>query len=326
MTRPDDAGMAQILVADVGGTNARLALADPVSGALRAIEGFRNDDFADFSQVLRAYVAAVAPGRLAGCAVAIGGPVIGATARLTNRDWRFETTAIAQTLSDIGCGPVWLLNDLAALGHALDALHATQTMVLRPGSRTRQGNGQRLVVGAGTGFNACLVKSTAPATLVMEAEVGHASLPGPLRRAIDAALGAEADAFGSIEDVISGRGLRALHSARTGAPDTDPARIFSAAAAGPGPEADTVALHADLFGTLIAELSLLYMPLDGIWFAGSVARAQLSDANSARVIAALTKAETGIIHDAHVPLALIVDDRAPLTGVARFAGAQLARA
>ncbi len=97
------------LAADVGGTNTRLGLAR--DGVLLAdtVQSFRNEAFSGFTAVLDQYLQKAASGGVAEVAIAIAGPVTGATARLTNRDWHFDAAALSRHLSGAG---VFLLNDL----------------------------------------------------------------------------------------------------------------------------------------------------------------------------------------------------------------------
>ena len=105
------------LVADVGGTNCRLALADASGVRDETVRRFRNDDHAGFAEVARGYLADH-PG-VVSAAVAIAGPVGHGEGRLTNRDWHFDAAGLAQ---DLSMDAVHLLNDLEALGHAICVL------------------------------------------------------------------------------------------------------------------------------------------------------------------------------------------------------------
>ncbi|MCB1339879.1 MAG: ROK family protein [Pseudooceanicola sp.] len=296
-----------VLVADVGGTNTRLALAGP-GGWLEDVARFANEDFDGFDAVLERYLAGH-PGAVAACCIAVAGPITPESARLTNRDWTISRDRVAERIG----ARVRLVNDLAALGHALPALGEGQIEVLRAGSGTGARNGQALVAGLGTGFNVCLAKATSEGLVVVEAELGHASLPLSVYEGLEAALGDKAACFPSVEHLFSGRGLTQLHRALTGEADMAAHVIVENAP-------QTVALAARLTGLLARQMVFQYMPLDGIRFAGSVGRGILGPLGRAAFLEAAEQhdgAFSGLV--ARVPLGLITDDAAALTGLARLA-------
>ena len=86
-------------------------------------------------------------------------------------------------------------------------------------------------------------------------------------------VGANAAAgFFSTEETFAGRGLSRLHAAMTG---TDPVRSEDIAAAMEAGDPDAIATYdffTELVGLLCRELSLRFMPLEGLFLAGSVGR------------------------------------------------------
>jgi glucokinase len=300
------------LVADVGGTNTRIALAHADGHIAAGPERFRNAEFPDFLSVAEAYRDSARLPALTGASVAIAGPVSGATASLTNRDWHFDSARIGAVL---GTPRVVLLNDIVALGHAMGSLGPDQAQVLRPG--TPLSGGQRLVLGMGTGTNGCVVVPMGAQVAVLEAELGHGTPPLDVSAALHAALGDGAAAFDSTEEVFSGRGLERLHRARTGQAQAAQAIVAAAAEDAAGPAAGTLDLMADLSGHLLRQLYFFYMPAGGAYFAGSVARAVLSGPRVARFEATLCR--DGLFADElrAIPVSLITDDAAALAGCAQ---------
>lgn len=304
-----------LLVADVGGTNTRVALVRDghrISGLRR----YQNDDFGSFDAVLVRYTLDQGlPSALAGCCIAVAGPVTSTQAKLTNRGWTFDAAAIAATL---GAGRVHLINDLAALGYSLPDLGPDQLSVLRASRGAGTLNTQSLVVGMGTGFNICVVKATPGGPVVVEAELGHACLPASVARVLEEALGTEAAQFATIEDLLSGRGLSQVYSVRSGGDEKGGAQIL--AAYDPqvqDPIARTTELIARLLGLLSRELVFQYLPFGGIHFAGGVARGVLGSAAQPLFLEALNTPGPFAEHVALVPILLITDDAAALIGAAR---------
>lgn len=288
-----------VLLADIGGTKSRIALAR--GAAILAAQTWANDDFDGPEALIDTYVrqAGARPSR---AAIAVAGPVTGAGARLTNRDWEIVPDRLR-----VRCGveEVQLVNDLEALALALPALAADQLIGLRPGEGS--GNGQALVANFGTGFNVGLLRETAAGPVAFAAELGHAALPTP----VAAAAG---DGFATIEHLFAGPGLSRLHRALAQA-DLSPEAI-SAAADSDGAAAASLDRMAHLIGLLARELVCSYLPLGGLYLAGSMARAVLARA-SARAALLDGFAAPGLAED--MPLVLITDDAAALTGLARLA-------
>lgn len=304
-----------VLVADVGGTNTRLALVG-ASGAMRSVARFRNDEFASFPAVLAAYAAQQELPALTGVCIAVAGPVSAGGARLTNRDWHFDRAGIAACLPGPTQESVWLINDLAALGHALPALNAAQFCEIKPGAG---GNDQALVVGLGTGVNICLVKGTGAGRAVVEAELGHASLPISVQDPLHSAIGADSAAFPTVEELFAGRGLSRLYHALSGGEDRAGQDILAAYDTGTdGPVAATVDLLSDLLGRLTRELVYMYQPFGGIHFAGGVARGLLGSAARRGFLHQFDRPGRFADHAGRVPVRLITDDAAALTGAAQL--------
>lgn len=211
-----------LLVADVGGTNTRIALARPDGGTrqtLTHIGRYENDAYGSFYQVLTRYFTDYDLPPLKGCCIAVAGPVTSTRARLTNRDWSFDAAAIAAALPAAVAPPVGavrLVNDLVALGYALSDLAPDQLLQVRAAGCAPGLNNQALVAGMGTGFNVCMVKSGRSGPTVIEAELGHASLPASVRDPLVAELARGADRFATIEDLFSGRGLAQVYRILSG--------------------------------------------------------------------------------------------------------------
>lgn len=309
-----------VLVADVGGTNSRLALVRPGQGP-SATAAYANDAFGSFTALAEAFLRDRGAPVLDGCCIAIAGPVADNRGRLTNRDWRFDPAEIAARLPGLAGQPVRLVNDLAALGHALPGLAPGQVSDLRPVPAAAAGNGQALVVGAGTGFNACQVLLAGAPPVVFECELGHASLPANVQAVLVAEIGPVGAAhFFSNEELFSGRGLSRLHAVVSGGATLsgpqilggfDPARGDAAAR--------SLRLMARLLGLLTRELAFCYMPMAGIHFAGGVARGVLGSAARHEFLAAFDAPGPFADQLAGVPLRLIADDAAALTGAAAIA-------
>lgn len=296
------------LVADVGGTNTRVALL--AETGLSRIARFENDRFASFDAVLSDYLRGHELPHLTGGCVAVAGPVTEGQAVLTNRDWHFGEADLGEFLG--ADQPVRLVNDLVALGHALPDLKDGQIDDLRPAS-TGALNDQALVVGLGTGVNVCVLKERT----VAEAELGHASLPSAVTAAL-AAVGEAGRGFDSNESLFSGRGLSRLHRNLTGQ-ERRGQDILADFDTGVCENAKhSVELIARLLGHFARELVFLYLPFRGIHFAGGAARGILTSSARSAFLQSFQQEGPFAHHLDRVPIRLISDDTAALTGAARL--------
>lgn len=300
-----------MLLADVGGTNARLAIARNGQIDAATVTRYRGEDYASFDQVVQQFLTEQDQPRITGVCVAVAGPVSGGRAQLTNRDWSMSEDGLAR-LTD--ADHVRLINDLTALGYATPALRGDGLDLLRSAPESRARNGQSLVVGLGTGFNVCAVRVLPGGAITcMEAEEGHTHLPANIMHRLHDDIGGQARAaFFSTEETFAGRGLSRLHALRTGTEPVRSEHIAEAAMAGE-PAADaTYTLFAELFGLLCRELALRFMPLEGIFLAGSVARSMAHR---------MDQFEPAFLRDDYMrdipencPIFLIRDDMAALHG------------
>lgn len=300
-----------ILLGDVGGTNARLAIARNGVIDAQTVTRFRGDDHASFDDLIRVFLAEQDQPHISSVCIAVAGPVSGGRAQMTNRDWDMTEDGLAR-LTD--ADHVRLINDLTALGYATPALQGDGVAVLRNAPEARARNGQALVVGLGTGFNVCAVRSLPGGTIAaLEAEEGHTHLPANIWRRLVQEVGVDAaEGFFSTEETFAGRGLSRLHAARTGQPAIRSEQIADAAAAGDAAAMATYDLFTALVGMLCRELALQFMPLEGLFLAGSVGRS-LADRMDLFEPAFLAEELMRHIPE-NTPIFLIRDDMAALQG------------
>lgn len=265
-----------LIVADIGGTNTRVAVARGETLESSSIRRYRNADFAGLESVLREFVSETGAPEVAGACVAVAGPVRDGRASLTNLDWSIDTGTVSRPT---GAETVDVLNDLQAQGHAL-GLVADDNLTTIVAAATPSGE-NRLVIGVGTGFNCAPVIDVGKSRLVTPSEAGHANLP--IRSEDDLALlrfVETAHGFPAIEDVLSGRGLERVYAwlgHKAGVPEEKSAAdIMASCEAGDDPQATEAArIFVRLLGTVSGNLALIHLPFGGIFLVGGVSRAFL---------------------------------------------------
>ena len=302
------------LVADIGGTNARLAFVPSGHTCLEETKSYRNASFDSFEAVLSAFLTERAP-RFDELVVAMAGPVVGNSGRLTNRDWVIDGAGLSDRF---GGAHVRVINDLTALGYASLLLTPDQLIPLLKAPVSRSIQRQALVVGIGTGFNVSPAVETGGRTVCPAVEAGHTTLYASIAAQLDQLKPELAKDFPTVEALFSGRGRRKFLSLLTGV-TVESAMPYIANFGQPenAPFDRALDHYATLIGMLLAELKIAYLPTDGIFLAGGVARSSLTR-DRASLCAKAAVRENAFIK-VTPPIWLIDDDAAALTGCASLA-------
>lgn len=265
------------LVADIGGTNTRCALANGTDVLPDTVRRYANTQYSGLEAVLRQYLSDEGDVDPAAACIAVAGPVRDGRATLTNLDWAIDCDTLARATK---AETVAILNDLQAQGHALSSLSGTSLRPIITGTQAEPApDAVRLVVGVGTGFNAAPIFQTAAGEFVPPSESGHANLPIRTEQELRLCnFVSTAHGFPAVEDVLSGRGLERVY-AFLGQEANDPRAaaahdIMAACAKGDDPRAaEAAALFSHILGTVCGNLSLIQLPFGGVYLVGGVARA-----------------------------------------------------
>jgi glucokinase len=301
------------ILADVGGTNTRLAYGYGNDIAIHSQRRFQNENFKSFDAVLSAFLDEQPPPKLTGGCFAIAGPVGQDTAQLTNRNWTIDA-ARARKLT--ASPELHLVNDMSALGCSIQTLKPAQTQSLRSVA-TRRANGQSLVVGLGTGVNVSLTMGS----VVMAAELGHTGLPNTLESAMGRLMSKPETGL-TVEQLFSGTGFENLYFRLSGTKTTS-AKIAALITNGTDTHAtETHRIYTTLLGLFLREVALCYLPHDGIFLAGSVARGLLTPGNVSAMLAGFDSDHPMADVIRTIPLSLITDDAAALQGCLEIAKAR----
>lgn len=304
------------LVVDIGGTNARFALADGGDPPY-AVMRYATADFPSFADALAAYLAhSSRRPDLASCAIAAAGPVDHGRTRLTNANWTLDRNDIARQLNEI---PVVLINDLEAVAAALP--HLGNADCARVGGPQPERNAARsmLAFNVGTGCGAAFAVMCDGAWRTCPSEAGHMSL------ATDAASLAGLFTPGAtVEMALSGNGVAELHAklagraGADGAPRLDAAGIF-ASADDDKTARRTVAVLSELMGRVAGDLILAGAAWGGVFLTGSVARGWARVGDHAAFRHAFERKGAMSARMRGVPSFVIERDDVALLGLARIA-------
>lgn len=199
---------ARALVADIGGTNARFALADLDTLDLTEIRQFRVADYPGLREVASAYLGDFKE-RPRMAAIAVAAPVVGDDISLTNSPWTFNRAALGRAL---GLDTLLVLNDFAALAQSLPHLRPQDLRQI--GGTTPPPHATKLVLGPGTGIGVAGLVWGGSDWIAVPSEGGHLTLAANNARELELAelLRAGRGRL-SVERAISGPGLTGLYAA-----------------------------------------------------------------------------------------------------------------
>jgi glucokinase len=274
--------MTLSVLADIGGTNTRVALAEGTKVRIDSIRRFPNGDYQargqDIAKVLRDYLDQ-AGAQVSGVCVAAAGPVQDGVATMTNLAWVIDADKLTGAT---GAARVAILNDLQAQGQALGHIPAANLRRVVDGPV--QPGAPMLVVGLGTGVNAAPVHPGPQGRVVPPSECGHVTMPVrteedlALVRFVEGRLRAAGEApHAGVEEVLAGRGLANLHAFAAHAAG-HPAALSSAEVLAAVDAGDPVAAHAarlyvHILAQMLADLALIHLPYGGIYLIGGMSRA-----------------------------------------------------
>lgn len=276
------------LVADIGGTWVRFALARGVHGEAPSLSAYRKLPVAGHATVVdaaRDYLRALdVPSVHPDAAVfAVAGRVDGDRASMTNHPWHLHAPACADAL-DIG--HVTLVNDFAAQALAVPHLAAHERVQLGGRARTFAADADVTfpVLGPGTGLGVSALLRRGGHAFALASEGGHASFAPKTERQRDvlARLAARYPRV-SYERLVSGGGLSNLHFAlaqRAGIaepPAMTPEQVTAAAHAGDPLARETIEVFCEVFGALAGDLVLTFGGWDGVFLSGGLVPLLLDD-------------------------------------------------
>ena len=310
------------ILADIGGTNTRVALADGKVVRQNSIAKFSNAEFDSLEPILKRYLAEAGIASVEGACIAAAGPVRNGVAEMTNLSWVIDH---AQLTRATGATKVAILNDLQAQGQALSHIAPSYLREVVAGSAVP--NAAMLVVGLGTGVNAAPVHNTPWGRVVPPSECGHVSMP--IRTARDLALaqfietyGPDAHGFAGVEDALAGRGLEHIYAFVTQEAGRlhaqSSAQIMADLTKGEALAREAAKLYIHILGSTLGNLALTHLPYGGIFLIGGMARALTPYMAEMGLAAALTDKGRFASFLASFPVWVVEDDFAALTGCAAY--------
>lgn len=202
----------EIVATDLGGTNARFALAEVADGRVMALGPetiVRTADHASLETAWEAFERALGRAAPPRAAIAVAAPVdADAPIKMTNSPWMIRP---ADVQARLGLTDLLFLNDFAAVAHAIAALPEDQLLPVCGPDAPLPDPGVITVLGPGTGLGVAILINGEHGPEVIPTEGGHIDF-APLDAVEDAVLARLRDRHRrvSVERICAGPGLREI--------------------------------------------------------------------------------------------------------------------
>lgn len=267
--------MFPAIVADIGGTNARFALANPTGGdqvELTDIQILNGRDYPEFADALKTYIDSLRGISPKSACVAIAGPIDGDHARMTNLNWAFSQ---AEVKREFDFERFAAINDFAALAVATSRLTEEDMVPIKSGFADPMGN--KAILGPGTGLGVAGLARAGTNWLPIPSEGGHVNVPAATMLECEV-LRAAVDQHGyvSAEMFVSGPGMVNLYRALAEVKDLraevlQPKEITDRALAGSDALCrETLEMFCGFAGSVASNAALTYGAKGGVFLAGGI--------------------------------------------------------
>ena len=268
----------RLLVGDIGGTNARFALANADGSGFSDELILACDDYPTAEQGIDEYLERSGSGRPDVICLAVAGPVVDGVVRFTNNHWVIDRNALETRFPTAA---VQLLNDFEAIAYSLPLLAESDVAGIGPAlpaaDATREATFAVLGPGTGLGVAGLLKRGSGIHPVVGEGgHLGFAPESTMQLRVLEQLRGRFERV--SNERLVSGPGLENIYWALGrihGKPATDieAAEIFSRVLARQDAlAAEAVEMFFEVLGQVAGNLALTLGALDGVYLAGGIVK------------------------------------------------------
>ena len=309
---------ADLLVADIGGTNARFAISD-ADGALHEARVLHAASFPKIDEAIAAYFAELKRPRPRQACFAVACPASGPEIKLTNSSWRFVKADLRRQFQ---FDRFVVINDFEALAASVPMLNGAQLAALRPG--TPDPSSVSLVIGPGTGLGVgAYVPAGKGAWAVISGEGGHVGFAPNTEEEVRLWRRMR-EKYGrvSAERVLNGAGLVNVYrfmadQAGQQVGEVDAPELSRRALAGEELATNAVLMFFDMLGSVTGDLALAFGSRAGVYIGGGITPKLLDFARRSRFIQRfLDKGRIAAILQS-MPIWVILEERAALYGVRR---------
>ena len=258
---------SRFVAADVGGTNARIALVEADGERIEILDYRRYPcgQYASLTTILSDFVgrqldAGQPRAALERMAIASAGVVLDGEVINSNLPWRISLQDLRNTL---GLRELHVINDFAAAAHGTQRLDQSESRLLTPGVSVAEA-GPALVIGPGTGLGAAVCIPQPRGTVVLPTEAGMTAFAPGTEREVEILRWMKRNGTRNVstEQLVSGPGLVNLYQALCELECTRPllrapAAISEAARVGDPTSLEAVLTFCALLGSVIGDLAVI---------------------------------------------------------------------
>lgn len=264
-----------LLIADIGGTNARFALANTGASGFSSEKTLKCADFPSVESAIEHYLEELGATSPDVICLAGAGALVDDRINITNNHWVLTVQDLSQAFET---NAIRLMNDFEAIACSVPALDDSDCMPvgLPDAPSMPSGDYTVAIVGPGTGLGAVGLRRLDGVLIPMAGEAGHGGFAPETRVQLDvlAALRERFDRVSS-ERVVSGSGLENIYWALgqihgDKLPKLSAADIFTAAGAADEHAAEAVGLFFEVLGQFAGDYALAIGANDGVYIAGGI--------------------------------------------------------
>ena len=267
-----------MLIGDIGGTNARFALADQCAPGFSHDETLQCADFASADAAIAEYLDKVGAPQPDVICLAAAGPVVDRQINVTNNHWVLSIDDLAAAFST---DAVRLMNDFEAIAWSIPILGEDDCLPIGlPDPHRLVESGYTIgIIGPGTGLGKAGVVKRADSFVILSGEAGHTGFAPETQVQLDilTMLRERFDRV-STEHIVSGPGIENVYWALTRIhgdkrPQLGAADIFARANENSESRSfEAVQVFFEVLGQVAGDLAMSVGGNDGIYIAGGIAQ------------------------------------------------------
>ena len=259
------------VVADVGGTNIRLAVCELETGKLSKLKEFACAEFVTLEAALNQYFTTLQD-KVDHLCIGIACPVENDQIEMTNLSWKFSKQALKEKLK---LTSLYVINDYTAISLAVPFLPSEEKIQI--GGGKAQVDGVTAVFGPGTGLGVSHIIKPEDKWISLDGEGGHVSFTPNTRKQADILFLLQ-EKFGhvSAERILSGQGLVNIYQSLCTLSDqeikfTEPKDISKAALTSSCELAhQSLEIFCQVLGGFAGNLALNLNCTGGVYIAGGI--------------------------------------------------------
>ena len=269
---------SSLLIGDIGGTNARFALADRNSPGFSDAMTLQCADYATADAAIKDYLESVSAPSPDVICLAAAGPIVDQRVRFTNNPWSIAADELAE---DFSSSSVRLLNDFEAIAYSIPFLKPEDCLPIGlPESMNLDKEHYTVaVLGPGTGLGTVGLRKHGELLIPITGEGSHSGFAPESQVQVDilTALRERFDRV-SAERLVSGPGLENIYWALARIhgekrPQLSAADIFARTIDNSDPRAaEAVQVFFEVLGQYAGDLALTLGAKDGIFVAGGISQ------------------------------------------------------